>query len=520
MISDGQTDKAIEMIVDLLVSLRDKNNKLELRLYELLKQRYGRKGEGISTQQLSLFLEELTKLDPEAVEPAPGEDELVPVNLPKKKKRKAAAHGRKPLPPGLERVEKIIPVPEKDRICGHCNQEKEVVGYETSEVLEFVPAQLIVQVLKREKLACRPCGNGMTVAPVADKVIEKGLPGAGLLAQVLVDKYKDHLPLYRQRQRYARLGVETPRSTLSDWIACAADLLRPLTDEIRRRVLKSYILQTDSTHLKVLDQKHAKNIKRGSLWCYVGDRHLVYFDYTPDESGAGPQRFLKNRVGFVQADAAKVYDAVFARPGSLSLEVGCWMHARRPWAKALDRGDLRAAYGVDIIKKLYQVEEYGKRERASPDELRELRQEKSKPLIDKLGMWVRDRYSLEPPNSSLLESAMGYLINQWKPLRRYLDDGRLPIDNGECERAIRVVAVGRRNYLFAGSDAGAERAATIYTTLASCGMADVNVWAYTKDVLEKIAGGWPMRRINELLPAEWASAHPEHLMSKDSPAAE
>ena len=266
------------------------------------------------------------------------------------------------------------------------------------------------------------------------------------------------------------------------------------------------------THLKVLDDQHEANIKRGSLWCFVGDAERVHFEYAPTEGKAAPLAVLSEREGYVVADADTKLDSLFAAPDSRVTEVGCWMHGRRKFRDALDGGELRAAYPLDLIQKMYQVEREAKHKRAGPEQVLHLRQQLTKPLLDALWKWILDNGGQVRPTSPLGQ-AMGYAVRNRVALTRFLEDGRLPIDNGACERAIRGVAVGRRNYLFAGSDTGAKRAAIAYSLLGSCTLARVNPWTYLKDVLEQLAGGWPQARILELLPLEWAEAHPEHRLS-------
>ena len=508
MLAKGQSEDAIEMIITLLEKMRDKNTSLELRLHKLLKDKYGRKSEGITSEQLSLFMNELE--EEEGIKSSQEEIEIPP--LPKRKKRKARPHGRNPLPKELEREEITTEVEGAEKTCHQCGEEKECIGYEVSEVLEFIPARFKVLVHKREKLACRSCGEGVVIAPVGNKVIERGLPGAGLLAQVLVDKYADHLPLNRQAKRYKRYGVDIARSTLSDWNGAATDILKPIAKKLKEKALASYVLQADGTHLKVLDYKKASNIKRGSLWCFLGDGNYVYFKYIPNQCREGPLSVLRGRSGYVQADADPKLDELFSQEGAEAIEVGCWMHGRRGYIQALDGGDLRATIPVEYIKKLYKVEKHAQLEGMEPDEIKKLRAEYSVPILDKLKEWVKENYENERPRSPL-RKAMGYTIRQWEALKRYTEDGRLPIDNGACERAIRTVAVGRRNYLFAGSDTGGERAAIAYSVLGSCALVGADPWAYLRDVFTKISSGWPQKRIEELLPVNWVQAHPEHRRS-------
>ena len=508
MISDGRSSDAVELVISLLENLRDKNSRLELRMQKLLRDKYGRKSEGITSEQLSLLLGELATHEGERQD---SDGSTVPLELPperKKKKRKVTPHGRRKLPEDLEREEIRSKVEGGDRLCERCEQEKACIGWDKSEVIEFVPAHFKVLVYLREKLACKNCGDGVVIAPLPNKVIERGLPGPGLLAKIVVDKYADYLPLNRQAKRYARLGVDLPRSTLSDWNGSAADLLKPLVRRIADRVLDAYVLGADGTHLKVLDKSHEANIKKGSIWCYVGDGKEAYFEYTPNQSKDGPLGFLRERIGYIQADADPKLDELFNGPDAEAIEVGCWMHGRRYWKEALDAGDLRAAHPLGVVKKLYKVEDAAAKQRAGPDDVYRLRQEQSVPLLNELGEWIANNYQSERPTSPLAE-AMGYTLRQWKALKRYTEDGRLPIDNGGVERAIRAVAMGRRNYLFAGSDTGGVRAAGALTILGSCALVGIDPYAYLKDVFEKLASGWPQKRIDELLPVVWAENHPE-----------
>jgi len=351
----------------------------------------------------------------------------------------------------------------------------------------------------------------LVVAPVGDKVIERGLPGAGMLAQVLVDKYQDHLPLNRQAGRYERLGYEIPRSTLSDWVHAATDLLEPLWKVNREAALVADVLQADGTHLKVLDREHPNNVKRGSLWCFVGDGKYVHFEYAPNESREGPLSLLRAREGPLVVDADTKLDSLFTAEDAKAYEVGCWMHGRRRFVEALKGGELMAAYPLDLIRRMYAVEELAKG--LGPDEVHALRQLHTRPVMDVLWKWMAEKGPELRPSYPLAQ-AIGYAAKNRVALTRFLDDGRLPIDNGASERAIRAVAVGRKNYLFAGSDAGGKRAAIAYSMLGSCALVGVNPWAYLKDVFEKLARGWPKGKIFDLLPADWAEDHPEHLLPK------
>jgi transposase len=508
LIEEQRVEEALQAIAQLVMDMRDKNNQLQLRLLKLLRERYGRKSEKISADQLSLFLDQLS----EAVR---GEDsktdslaseQLEKGELPQPKLQPHKGHGRRALPSHLPREEKIIPAPSADRNCQVCGEEKTCIGYERSEIIEFIPASFKVIELLREKLACAKGCEGVVVAPVADKVIEKGLPGPGLLSNLLVSKYRDALPLHRLKNIYARSGVEIGVSTLAGWVGGATEALSPLSRAIQKAALVSHVLQTDDTGLRVLDQDTARGSKLGHLWVYIGDKQWVWFQYTPNWESATAREVLKERSGWLQHDGYAGYGRLHKDENPAAIEVGCWAHARRKFVEALESGDKRAAAAISLIGELFEVERNAGEEGMSVDERLRRRQEISRPVLERLGKWIGDSYNQEPPKSKLA-MAMGYAINRWTALSRFLEDGRLPLDNNVSERALRSVAIGRKNYLFAGSDQGAERAAIAYTIIGTCVLCGVEPWSYLRDVFEKLAAGWPNSRLAELLPPNWAKQH-------------
>jgi transposase len=385
------------------------------------------------------------------------------------------------------------------------------IGKECSEVLEFVPAQLKVLVYEREKIACAACGDGgVSVAPTPNKVFEKGTVGPSLLAQIVVSKHNDHLPLYRQREIFKRDGVDLPRATMGRWSAMGAELVKPVADLIRGRVIAAFVMQTDDTHLRVLDRDHPNGVVRGAVWAYIGDGRLASFDYTPSRVEEGPLAYLAERRGYVQADAYTGYNKLFEGDDPPCIEVGCMAHTRRYFFDALAGGDPRAAWPLSQIAKLYEIEREGKE--LEPEIRAKLRQKRAGPLLADLGDWIHETIGSEPPKSPL-GAALVYSRNQWKALNRYLEDGRLDIDNTRVERLMRMVAVGRKNYLFAGSDAAAHRACTHYTLICSARLSEIDPRAYLTDLYQKLADGWPQRKLDELLPAAWGESHPEALIA-------
>jgi transposase len=505
-----------EAVVALIDRLLDENLRLELLNAKLRKHRFGSKSEKLDPQQLVLVEEELANESGEVEPPLEHTPEHVidegqSRSETSEKKLPRRGH-RKPLPPDLPRQTIVIPVPEDQRCCSGCKKPMERIGAEVSEVIELIPARIEIQRYEREKLACPHChGGGVTTAPPPVKVVDKGLAGPGMLAHVVVSKHQDHLPIYRQRQMLLRQGIDLSQATLGRWSMQAAALGLPIAQAIRERVLAAYVLQTDDTHLRVLDRDHPQGIRRGFLWAYIGDARWAYFDYTSSREKEGPLAFLAERRGFVQADAYSGYNALFEdKPGKPApcREVGCWAHARRRFVEALDGGELHAVVPLRLLQALYRVERQLTQEKVSPEVRAKVRQEQARPILAELHAWLEPRRDRWPPKSPLAD-AIGYALNQWDALGVYLEDGQLDIDNTRVERLIRMVAVGRRNYLFAGSDDGARHGAVHYTLIATCRLHGIDAQAYLADVYAKIAGGWPHRLLAELLPDAWLRAHPD-----------
>ncbi len=501
----GGIDLMLETVLSMISSLSGENRDLSFRLQKALKALYGRRSERISTSELQLVLQGLASPAEAACPPA---DTAAVASVPVAEIQPRKPHpGRRELPEDLPR-ERIVHAPEApDLFCKRCQRPKEKIGEERSEVLEWVPGHFVVQEHAREKWACRSCGEGVVIGPVANKPIEGGLAGPGLLSQVVVSKYREHLPLNRQVQIFRRSGVDLPVSTLADWVKEAAGILEPVARSIHERVMKSHVVQVDDTGLTVLDGSHPKGSKRGHQWALVGDKVFVSYHYTPTWEQEGIQRVLKDRVGWLQADGYKGYEKLFGE--GRCVKVGCLSHARRYFVEALESGDTRAAVAVHWMNALFAVEREAQGLTAAG--ILDLRQKRSKPVYEKLGDWAKAvRPSVEP--SSPLGAALTYLANQWRALGRFLEDALLELSNNGCERALRGVAIGRKNWLFAGSDAAAARAATLYGVLGTAVLHGLDPWAYVRDLIEQIASGWPQRRLSELLPGPWAMAHPQALL--------
>jgi transposase len=529
LIRDGEPDSAIgavDALLRLIEKLKDENNRQALQIARMVRERYGKRSEKVDPGQLSLFLESLSSEDRssgegtgegEAKAEAAKEADTVRLELEKLREAKLQDRpertrtGRNKLPGNLPRQTVRLEVAPDLRCCTACGREKALIGVERSEVLEFVPAQLKVIVYEREKRACKSCGDGVVSAKAADKVVDGGRPGPGLLAHLAVSKFLEHTPIHRLAQRFAHLGAPLPASTLGSWVTAVADACEPLYKALCHNALHAHVLGADDTGVRVLDKDHPAGVRKGFLWAYVGydqtgrPRHAV-FDYTPDHQGVHPRRFLAGRRGLVQSDGCNLLDPLFKGPAPPCVDVGCHMHFRRYFKEALDQGDLRAAVPLEWIQRLYSVEALATERGASVAERLALRQEHSTRLIEQLHGWMARQIPRVEPKTAL-GKALTYGINQWQSLKVFLTDGAIPIDNGEVERRIRPLALGRKNWLFVGSDEGGRRAAILYSLMASCILADLAPEPWLKDVLTRLSQGWPAKRLGELLPDAWKDAH-------------
>jgi transposase len=508
--SEGRVQDLIVLVIELLTRVRDDNTALQVRLHKALRALYGRSSEKVSANQLALLFEELDEPAPagaqsvvdEAVVDKQEEVER-PANPPGPPRGKK---GRSALPADLPREKRFVPVPDALRTCTICGAAKERIGSIRSELLEFVPAHFKVIDIEREKLVCNNCESGIVAAP-DPKPMDKGRPGPGLLAHILVSKCQDSLPLYRQSQIYARSGVALSPATLGEWFTFGCDVCVPIARHVAERVLGSFVIRCDDTGIRVLDRAHPKGVKLGHMWGYVGANDLVVFDYTPTWEAKGPLRFLESFDGFLQGDGYAGFKASLERESGEPIiaehrRLGCGMHVRRKFEQAADAGDARGAIALAYFRKLYDVERACKQDGLGPDARKQRRDELSQPVLDELYKWAHDVHLRLVPDGKLF-AATRYAINQEAAFRRCFDDGRFEIDNGEVERQIRRVAIGRKNYLFAGSDKGAARLAVAYTLLGTCHMHRVDPLAYLTDVIDKVQNGWPQSRIDELAPDVW-----------------
>jgi transposase len=481
------------MIAELLAALKKSRHECEglhQRLDLLLRRLFGAKAERFDPNQPWLIPEMAANAEPSA---EPSADDPTDEDAPKPKRK---GHGRKPLPKDLPRRRTEHTLPEAQRLCPCCGDVCPKFGEDISEQLDYKPASLFVRQHVRFKYACSKCHDHVTVAPAPVAVIDKGLPGPGLLAQLTACKFADHLPLHRLERILARYGVKLSRSTMCDWMAHVAGMFRPVVDLMAMLVCQSKVVHTDATKMPFLDPDVAGKSVSGQMWAFVGDRAHAFnvFAFCRDHSAAGIDAFLKDHSyrGYLSADAHNIYDHLFL--GGDIIEIGCWAHCRRKFYDAKDSDPARAHLVLARIRRLYEVEAKAKEmiaerdlQAVEADALRyQLRQQTSLAEVTALRQWLLDEEPKVLPKS-LFGLAIAYTLRHWKALTRFLDDGFLAIDNNIAELTLRHIAIGRKNWLFAGSAAGARTAATLFSVTSTCHRHQVDAFAYVQDLLERLA---------------------------------
>jgi len=373
------------------------------------------------------------------------------------------------------------------------------IGEEITETLDYRPARLVVLRRVRPKYVDpRDDSRGVIIAPLPERPIEKGLAEPRLLSHVVIEKYVDHLPLYRQVQRFRREGLPLSASTLGDWVSTSAAILVPLYEALKEEARTSGYLQADETPIPVQDEQTKGKTHRGYYWVYHAPlRGLVVVDYQQGRGRDGPKEMLNDYKGALQSDGYAVYDNYDARPEITGYN--CWAHVRRYFFEAQENAPDLASHALEEIGRLYEVERYAREQGASPEQRQRLRQAKAVPVLERLKSWLEQHPRLP---KSPWGQAVSYALSRWEKLTRYTEDGRIEIDNNLVENALRPIALGRRNYLFSGSHEAAQRAAVIYSLLATCKKHDVNPEHWLSDVLARIASH-PMKRVHELLPHHW-----------------
>jgi len=468
---------------------------LKLLILKLKRMHFGPRSEKCAheIQQLELRLEDLETTQ-SAAEPPPTVPATVTL-----RQTASLKPVRRPLPVELPReTETIAPA---QQACPGCGGTLRKLGEDVAETLEYVPGRFKVVRTVRPKLSCAGCSQ-IVQAPAPSRVIDRGLAGPGLLAHVLVAKYADHLPLYRQAEIYRREGVDLDRSTLADWVGGASRTLQPLVESLKKYVLGGEKLHGDDVPVPVLEPGNGKT-KTGRLWTYVRDDRpagsedpaAVWFAYSPDRKGEHPAAHLEKYTGILQADGYAGFNKLYEK-GRI-VEAACWAHVRRKFHDLFQahRSPI-AKEALERIGQLYGIEQEIRGR--SPAERKEIRQAKSRPLLESMQVWLKATLANLSQKSDVAK-AIRYGLERWEALLRYSDDGRIEMDNNAAERALRAVALGRKNYLFAGSDAGGERAAAIYSLLGSAKLNGIDPEAYLSSVLRRIADH-SVNRIAELLP--------------------
>ena len=523
-------------------ALEDRNAQIELlqhRIKMLLKTIRGSRQERIDPDQLMLFsLEELQQLaeeldaDQEKTEDDQHEEEDTGSNSNTDGRRK-----RNGFPKNMLREIIKHELSAEERRCPCCGEDRKEIGFESSQQLEFTPAQWKAIEHQRFKYACRCCEENIAIADKPPQPIEKGLPGPGLCAFTTLSKFGDHTPLYRQEDIHSRGGYPIRRSTLCNWLGGLAELVTPLVMRMKYLVLQSSVIHTDDTKIKMVvpGQQVASEAK---FWPYLGDWLHPYavYDFTVDRKRAGPENFLSGYQGYLQADAYSGYDCVYA--GNDVLEVACWMHARRYWHEAIDNDPGRANMALGFIARLSQIEKELrlKYPRENLQGLRDFdgvasaRKEHSRPLLDEFRAWMDTEFEtgrILP--KSLISKAYTYTNNQWDALCRYVDEGYLSMDNNSAERLVKLPAIGRKNFLFVMGKKGGKNAAMFYSLVSSAKANGVEPFAWLRDVYTRLpyhrdgeafsqsASGDPVTstELDELLPDRWLNENPMHVWTID-----
>jgi transposase len=470
---------------------------LQWRIQQLEKQLFGPSAERALQSEILSKEQILLALFPPAAQPPATADVTWPANEEKPAPRLRRQPAARVLETLTERIE-----PE-EKVCPHCGKTKCEIGCEKSERFEYIPAKIIRHEIVRPKLACR-CGEGtVSVAPLPPSVVDQGQPAASLVAHVILSKYDDHLPLYRQQQQFERLGVIFPRQTLCDWVEKGAQWLQPLVRQMKSELLAGDYVQVDETPVRVMDPDVKGRCALGYLWVLSRPREDVIFEFHPGRGKEFARELLGDFGGYLQRDGYGVYGALAAERPRL-IGVGCWAHARRKFVEALEERPTEAAPIVTEIRKLYLIERRALDEGMDATQRLDLRTQLARPILEAL----KPRLEALLPGclpQSPMGKAVKYALAEWEPLTRYLRDGRLEIDNNLTENAIRPSAVGKKNWLFFGHPEAGWRSAVIYSLIVSCRRRGINPWEYLRDVLTRLPA-MKQSEVPTIVPARWKPA--------------
>ena len=475
---------------------------LQHQVEQLIRRIYGRRSEKLNPNQLifdGLVLESINQPAP----PSADQPVLKPAEKKQPSSTKRRHPGRIPIPEHLERVEIVLDIPEDKKICPETGKPLKQIGCEISEKLEYRPGKLIVNVYKRPKYASpdsMASGEvGVITAPMPDHPIEKCKADVGLLSHIIVSKFADHLPLYRLDGIFDREGMAIPRASQASWVIQTYEAIHLLEGTLKEAVLENDVIFTDDSIIPLQIKGNGK-VKKARLWVYVRGAPgppLTVFDFSTDRSKKRPLDFLNGYAGYAHADAYSGYDELFR--SERVIEVACWVHTRRKFDEATSSRPVEATEIMARIARLYKIE--AECAPLTPEDRRDVREQQSRPIIDGIFQRIEELKGATVP-SEPLRKAVDYALNQRQALYRYLDDGRLKPDNNTAENAIRPLALGRKNWLFAGSERGARATALFLGLIQSCKACGVNPWQYFNDILRRIMNH-PVNRLRELLPDQW-----------------
>jgi transposase len=496
----ADTVGTLEQTASTLEAVQQEKQQLLEEIELLKKLLFGPRRERLAEAPGQQHLFELRGDEGAADRETPATEELV---IPEHRRQVRRGHGWSELPKHLPREVRRHELPEAERLCTCCGLPMQPIREDVSEELDCVPAKLYVIRHIYPQYACPRHKEGVKGVTAEPKLVEGGRYGFGLAAEVLNNKFALHLPLYRQQDLLASAGVELSRSTLCDLLRVAADRLRPLAQRMQQWVLESELLWTDDTPVPLVIEGGTQQAR---FWTYLGDESHPYdvYDFTTSRKRDGPATFLKGFRGYLHADAYGGYDGIYLQSHGEIREVACWAHARRKFFDARSSQPREAHQAIAWIQQLYDLED--RAAGCDPPSRQTLRQREAVPILERMEAWLQEQTPRALPKS-LLGKALTYVHNQWQALRRYTEDGRLTIDNNRSERRLRAQAIGRKNWLFLGSDQAGPRAAVFYTILSSAKRHDLDTWAYLRDVLERLARG--QGDLDALLPDRWKQAHPE-----------
>lgn len=482
--------KDLDACHQLILKLAADNEHLGRRLQELLRNKYGKKSEALDPDQLNLFAKEIL---------AEYQQSLQDKASTSSKDKKQGGGGRNINRTTLPVETKEYKLNDNELPCPQCNEQRQEIGYQSAQELEFIPASFKIIKHVQVKYACKNCQEQVVLAPrTTIQPIEKGMPGFGLLAQIITSKYVDHLPLYRQEQIYWRQGADIARSSMCRWLSVCSEKLKPLADLMKKKILQSKIINADETPVKFLKPGTGK-APTGYVWTYIGDNENPYviFDFHANRKAEHPEKFLQEYSGYLQTDAYTGYNGL--HKACKVKPVACFAHARRYFEKALNNDKVHAEIALAKIAVLYQIEK--KAADLSNEERQSIRQKESLPRLQEFKEWLQQMQLRTLPKSSFGE-AINYSLSNWNKLCKYTEQGFISIDNNLAENSLRPVALGRKNWLFIGSEDSGQVFSVLGSLAASCKRLGIEPYDYFRDVLERISAE-NYTNLLELLPDQW-----------------